>query len=105
VKLYENTNIIEFYYGDITGGSHSANESASIGIKDMTGGIGNFIEATQNSTSIIITFLTSSVHWPEVNYRFTPPVPNEMETFHKVVVSKTAGILSIQRDVKITGLD
>jgi hypothetical protein len=105
VKLYESSNIIEFYYGNVISGSHNTAEGASIGIKDAIGGTGNFIEATQNSTNIILAFLKSNTNWPTENYRFTPPVPSEMEVFHKIIVSKSSGKLQIQKDVNITGVD
>lgn len=105
VKLYEGTHEIEFCYGTVTSGTHSPAEGASIGLKDLTGGSGNFIEATQNSNTIIIAFLLSSLDWPETNLRFSPPVVNDMDIFHKIVVNKTGGRLFIQKDVKITGLN
>jgi hypothetical protein len=105
VKLYETTNIIEFCYGSATSGTHNTAEGASIGIKDATGGSGNFIEATQNSNELIIAFLKSNSEWPPSNYRFSPPAANEMEEFFKIVVSKPGGNLQIQRDVKITGIN
>lgn len=105
VKLFETTNVIEFCYGDVTSGTHSPDESASAGIKDATGGIGNFKEATQNSTHIIRATLKSDSNWPEYNYRFTPPVANDTDTFYKLIVSKPTGSLHIQKDVSITGLD
>jgi hypothetical protein len=105
VKLYESTNIIEFCYGNNSGGTHNVLESASIGIKDATGGPGNFIEATQNSTYLVLAFLTSEFNWPGVNYRLSPPPENTMEEFHMLVNSKASGRLIIQRDVKITGLN
>lgn len=105
VKLYETTNIIEFYYGDNSAGTHNTDEGASIGIKDATGGNGNFIEASQNSTNIVLACLQDINNWPTVNYRFSPPAGNDMEVFNKIIVSKTGGNLHIQRDVKITGID
>jgi hypothetical protein len=104
VKLYEGTNVIEFCYGTVTSGSHNTNEGASIGVKDAVGGTGNFIEATQNSSTIIMALLKSTTNWPAVNYRFTPPVSNPQETFYKIIVTKSGGKLYFQRDVKITGI-
>ena len=89
----------------VTNGSRNDNEGASIGIKDVTGGLGNFIEATQNSIYLIVAYLQSNADWPETNYRFSPPVENDMEIFHKVLVSKTVGKLLIDRDVKVNGID
>jgi hypothetical protein len=105
VKLYETTNVIEFLYGSVVPGSHNALESASIGIKDGLGGAGHFIEATQNSTNIILAILKSENNWPLVNYRFSPPIVPEMDTFYKIVVSKPTGKLSIGRDVMVTGMN
>lgn len=105
LKLFETLNIIEFIYGDVSSESHSPSESASIGIKDATGGAGHFIEATQNSTDVIITSLNSLTNWPQANYRFTPPASSEMETFYKIIISKPGANLSIQKDVKITGIE
>jgi hypothetical protein len=105
VKLYESTGIIEFHYGTAASGTHNALESASIGIKDITGGSGHFIEATQNSSNIALAVLRSNSDWPLVNYRLAPPVENTIDIFHKIVVSKTSGNLSIARDVKITGVE
>jgi hypothetical protein len=103
VKLQETINVIEFCYGSVTGGTHSSSESASIGIKDATGGPGNFIEATRNSNTLILVFLNSGTNWPAVNYRFTPPVENTTDVFHKLVSSKSASTLYIQRPVQVTG--
>jgi hypothetical protein len=105
VKLYETTGIIEFCYGNVFTGTHNTSESASVGIKDATGGQGNFLEATQNSTNIALAVLKSDTNWPALNYRFSPPVENSMDIFDKIVVSKPSGNLNIARDVKITGLE
>jgi hypothetical protein len=105
VKLHEGSNVIEFYYGNVASGTHNPSESASIGIKDATGGSGNFIEATNNSNNLILAILKSDANWPASNYRFTPPAANAMEEFYKLVVSKPGGKLNIQRDVKVTGLN
>lgn len=103
VKLQETINVIEFCYGSVTDETHSSSESASIGIKDATGGLGNFIEATHNSNTLILAFLNSGTNWPAVNYRFTPPVENTTDVFHKLVNSKSASTLHIQRPVQVTG--
>lgn len=105
VKLYETSNVIEFLYGSVIPGTHNSLESASIGIKDGIGGAGHFIEATQNSTNVILAILKSENNWPLVNYRFSPPLVPEMDTFYKIVVSKPTGKVSIGRDVMVTGLD
>jgi hypothetical protein len=105
VKLYETSNEIEFLYGSVTAGTHNFLESASIGIKDIIGGAGHFLEATQNSTHIVLAILKSEIHWPSLNYRFSPPVVPEMDTFYKILVSKPSGNLNIARDVVVTGID
>jgi hypothetical protein len=105
VKLYESTNIIEFCYGSISGGTHSSAESASIGIKDSTGGIGNFIEATHNSNTLVVAFLNSGIDWPSINFRFTPPEENTDEVFYKLVNSKATNTLLIQKNVIVNGLN
>jgi hypothetical protein len=105
VKLYEGTNAIEFCYGDLETGTHNFQEGASIGIKDATGGMGNFLEATHNSTSLILPCIPSATDWPDVNYRFTPPVPGAMDTFYKLLVTKSGGEVSVQRDVRVTGVE
>lgn len=105
VKLHETTNVIEFLYGTVTAGTHNALESASIGIKDATGGTGHFLEATQNSTNIMFAILKSEIAWPTSNYRLSPPVLPEMDTFYKITVSKPAGKLSIGRNVAVTGIN
>jgi hypothetical protein len=105
VKLYESTNIIEYCYGTVVSGTNNVQESASIGIKDATGGTGNFLEATQNSTTNVVTYLKSNLNWPQLNYRFTPPSSSTIEQFYKILVSKPGSSLSIQRDLKITGIE
>jgi hypothetical protein len=105
VKLYETTNVIEFLYGNVSGTVHNSNEGASIGIKDATGGFGNFLEATRNSTNIILSFLQSTTDWPQLNYRFTPPVASEIDTFYRVIASKTVSTLTIARDVLVLGVE
>ncbi len=105
VKLYETSNEIEFCYGAYINGTHSDLESASIGIKDAVGGQGNFLEATHNSNYIVIAGLRSDSDWPSVNYRFVPPVGSETEVFHKILVTKVNGELSIVKSAHITGLD
>jgi hypothetical protein len=102
VKLYSGTNVIEFCYGSVAAGTHNTVEGASIGIKDATGGLGRFIEATSGSGYIAKTCLVSDTGWPAVNYRFSPPAGLGIEIFWKMVMSKTAG-LNIKRDVKVNG--
>jgi hypothetical protein len=101
VKLYETTNVIEFCYGTAGAGSHNANEGASIGIKDATGGLGHFLEATTGSPVNLTSCLVSNTDWPTVNYTFTPPVAPEMEIFYNFVESKDGATIFIERDVKV----
>lgn len=104
LKLYSGTNVIEFWYGTATAGTHSEYESASIGIKDATGGPGRFIEGTSGSTSTAKSCLESTTGWPAVNYRFSPPASLGTETFWKVVVSKDDGVkVNVKRDVNVSG--
>jgi PKD repeat protein len=99
VKLYETTNIIEFHYGTFEPGSHSVNESASIGLEDEYGGPGHFLEATTGSTTMGVTNLVSPANWPAVNYRFTP-APYK-ETFTNVVINNTGGPVNFTLDTDI----
>ena len=101
VKLFETTNVIKFCYGTVTPGAHSTSEGASIGIKGLTGGDGDFIEATTGSKSFIVTDLLSDTDWPTVNYQFTPPT--DTVTFYRLTVSDNA-ILYIQTDVNVVGI-
>jgi hypothetical protein len=103
VVLHSGSNIIEFCYGTVVSGTHNALESASIGIKDVTGGLGHFIEATSNSRTITNTCLISNGNWPEVNYRFTPGASTGTPTFWKVAVSKTGASLNIKKDINVIG--
>lgn len=84
VKLYETTNEIEFWYGSVSGTNANGNfngatngESASIGIKNQTGGPGNFIDAISGSSQIYNGTLNSG-QWPTQNYRFTPGAPTAL---------------------------
>jgi|GEM_PF-3555069 len=103
VNLHETTNIIEFCYGDKTAGTHNSMEGASIGIKDASGGPGNYLEATLNTTHIPFPCLRSETDWPTNNYRFTPPVENYSEVFYHVIIDKINGVLAIQKDTQVTG--
>jgi hypothetical protein len=103
VKLHETTNVIEFCYGDKTAGTHHSLEGASIGIKDATGGPGNYLEATLNTTHIPFPCLRSETDWPTNNYRFTPPAENNAEVFYHVIIEKINGVLAIQKDTQVTG--
>ena len=105
VKLHETTNVIEFCYGNAVAGTHNSLEGASSGIKDATGGLGNFLEASHNSSNLILPFLSDNSNWPDVNYTFTPPVPSTEDIFYKLMVTKTGGEVSVQRDVRVTGIE
>ena len=103
--LYQGSNIIEFHYGTVTSGTHNAAESASIGIKDVTGGMGHFVDATSGTMNNITTCLASPTGWPSANYRFTPITSGASEeVFHKITLSKTSGKLNIGKNVRITGI-
>ena len=100
VKLYETSNIIEFCYGDVTAGDHSASESASIGVNDDS----VFLEATTGSNVNVITCLSSESSWPGENYRFIPPASSDNEIFWEVKVSKSNDARIIfMRDTHIIG--
>ncbi len=99
VKLFETTNVIEFHYGSLETGNHHASESASIGIEDATGGIGHFIEATTGSTTTGVTNLVSTTNWPTVNYRFSPPSPDE--TFQNIIVSKSGTYIDFNTNTMV----
>jgi hypothetical protein len=101
VKLYETSNLIEFFYGTAEAGNHDISESASIGIKDLTGGSGHFKEATTGSTTAGVTNLTSISNWPIANYRFTPLSPTL--TFYNLIENKTNATLTIQPDIIVNG--
>jgi len=101
VKLYESSNVIEFCYGTAEAGNHDVSESASIGIKDITGGSGHFKEATTGSTTYGVTNLSSASNWPTINYRFTPPTL--AGTFYNLIENKTNATLTIQPDIIVNG--
>ena len=101
VKLYETSNIIEFCYGTLEAGTHDLSESASIGIKDLTGGAGHFREATTGSTTTGITGLVSTTNWPTVNYRFSPL--SSTEAFYYLKESKNNATLTIQPGIIVNG--
>jgi PKD repeat protein len=101
VKLYETTNIIEFHYGNLESGTHYGGESASIGIEDATGGSGHFIEATTGSTTTGIINLISTINWPAVNYRFTPPVA--LQTFKNLTISKSSANVDFNTNTVVEG--
>lgn len=74
VKLYEGTNVIEFWYGAAPTGTLNTSESASIGIKSMTGGNGQYLDAVTGSAFTGNSSLQSD-RWPSYNFRFTPGAP------------------------------
>jgi hypothetical protein len=105
VMLYETTGVIEFCYGNVIAGVHSPLESASVGVKNTTGGTGCYIEGTTASTCCVISCLRSDNFWPTQNYRFTPPVNSQKEIFWKITVSKESNAnLHIQRDTQVLGI-
>lgn len=84
VRLYETTNIIEFWYGGVSGSGYI--EYASFGIEDEIGGTNHFIDGPTGSNTVGTTDLNSYDNWPTVFYRFSPsPVkvvrPNGGEFF------------------------
>jgi len=89
VHLYEGSNTIELHYGNMEAGSHHTGESASIGIEDLAGGSGHFIEATTGSTTVGVTSLVSTTNWPAVNYRFQTPDPTQV--FNNLIINNTGG--------------
>ena len=101
LKLYETTNVIEFCYGNVESGTHHGNESASIGIEDATGGPGHFIEATTGSTTTGVSTLVSTINWPLINYRFTPPSSGEV--FYNLKESKVNATMTIQPGIIVNG--
>lgn len=105
VMLFETSNEIQFHYGTISAGMQHPDESASIGIKDATGGAGNIKEALQGTSNIMVTCLKSDSDWPSENFRFLPPVLSATATFHHITVSKDSGELRISQNVTITGVN
>ncbi len=81
LKIYEGTNVIEFLYGGLTLGTNtttfSSSESASIGIKNSTGGYGQFIDAITGSSSFTNAMI-NSFSFPRYNFRFTPGSPSAL---------------------------
>jgi hypothetical protein len=102
VKLHESSNDIEFLYDNVSSGTHSVNEGASIGIKDAIGGPGNFIEPGSGTTNLMVGCLLSNLDWPAVNYKFSPPQESVSEVFYKMTVLPSTP-LNIEKDVTITG--
>lgn len=89
VKLYEGTNVIEFWYGAAPTGTINTSESASIGIKSITGGNGQYIDAVTGSAFTGNSSLQSD-RWPAYNFRFTPGAPTPLAAgTYNVGVSQT----------------
>lgn len=77
VKLYEGTNVIEFWYGAAPTGTINTSESASIGLKSTSGGTGQYLDAVTGSGFTGNSSLQSD-RWPSYNFRFTPGVPTPL---------------------------
>ena len=77
VKLYETTNVIEFWYGPAPVGTFSTSESASIGINGASGLLTNYIDAVTGSGKNGYGGLQST-QWPTYNFRFTPGAPSAL---------------------------
>jgi hypothetical protein len=74
VILYEGTNEIDFVYGPAPTGTISNSESASIGIKSVTGGNGQYLDAVTGGFNVGNATLQST-RWPAYNFRFSPGAP------------------------------
>ncbi|MBL8182439.1 MAG: InlB B-repeat-containing protein, partial [Blastocatellia bacterium] len=77
LKIYEGTNVIEFWYGSVADGTvvgGNTSESASIGIEDGTGGNDRYIDALTGS-SLTNQSIMNSGRFPKYNFRFTPGAP------------------------------
>jgi GEVED domain/Secretion system C-terminal sorting domain len=77
VKLYEATGVIEFWYGAAPTGTINTSESAAIGIKSVTGGNGQYLDAVTGSCFTGNSSLQSD-RWPAYNFRFTPGAPTPL---------------------------
>ncbi|MGL5890018.1 MAG: hypothetical protein ACRC3B_09035, partial [Bacteroidia bacterium] len=77
VKLYEATGVIEFCYGAAPTGTLNTSESATIGIKSVTGGNGQYIDAVTGSSFTGNSSIQSD-RWPSYNFRFTPGAPTPL---------------------------
>lgn len=71
IKLYETTNVIEFWYGDALGTSLNTLESASVGISSQTGGDGQFICGITGSKRVGNAMMNGNKFLTS-NIRFTP---------------------------------
>ncbi|REK49474.1 MAG: hypothetical protein DWQ48_07420, partial [Bacteroidetes bacterium] len=87
VKIYENghttkSNHVEFWYGQVknTGtvtDQFNVAETASIGVKNSTGGFGQFMDAITGSGQMTISFLNSN-KFPVRHVRFVPGAPTAL---------------------------
>ena len=77
VKLYEGTDVIEFWYGAAPTGTMNTSESVSIGIKSVTGGNGQYLDAVTGSAFTGNSSIQSD-RWPSYNFRFTPGLPTPL---------------------------
>ncbi|HEU4719517.1 MAG TPA: hypothetical protein VFU15_16855, partial [Bacteroidia bacterium] len=77
VKLYETTNVIEFWYGAATGAVTNTSESASIGLSDATGGNGHYLDGVTGSCYTGNADMQSD-RFPTYNLRFTPGAPTPL---------------------------
>jgi hypothetical protein len=93
--------VIEFCYGTVESGTHNSAESASIGVEDLTGGPGHFIDGTTGATILGVSTLVSSINWPTVNYRFTPFASGE--TFYNLKESKVNATMTVQPGIIVNG--
>lgn len=75
LKLYETTNVIEFWYGTYNAGTNSTLESASIGLENVTGGNNNYLDAATGSGRTGQGFLSANDRFMRRNLRFTPGSP------------------------------
>ena len=70
VRLYETSDIIEFWYGNVSGSGDY--DYAAFGIEDQIGGSGHFIDGPTGSNTYGTTGLNSYHNWPSVFYKFSP---------------------------------
>jgi PKD repeat protein/subtilisin-like proprotein convertase family protein len=74
--FHEGTNVIEFWYGPISG-SFNPSESASIGMENALGGGGNWLDAVSGS-SVSFNATMNTNKWPQRHFRFTPGSPTPL---------------------------
>jgi hypothetical protein len=78
IRLYEANNKIEFVYSSLSGGVQDYSGGASIGITDVTTGIGSFLSLNNSSASAVASSViaTNNINTKPVTgqvYTFTPP--------------------------------